>query len=76
MIKAILQIAAILLKIVDRHLEERAANERLIDNEKFKQAIADGNLDFAAYILGRRLQSIKDCRAKGQGADIPPPDKS
>lgn len=75
MVNLILQIAALLLGILDRHLEKQAEDEEIIENEKFKKALTGGDFDYAAYLLSRRLRKHQGHRAKGQRTDTLPSDK-
>ena len=74
-VKIILQIVALLLGMVNRHLKKRDAEEGLRNNEEFRKAMSAGDTDRAADLLSKRLRDIESNRAKRQGADIPPPDK-
>lgn len=66
---SLLSIVSLILKILDRYLEERNRTRVERENEEFKESVARRNLDKSADMLSRRLRRFKDNRAERQRAN-------
>ena len=59
MLSAILQIIAVLLRLVERHLRRADEGQEEAMDAKFRKALADGDFGYASYLLNNRVWSAK-----------------
>jgi len=62
---ALLSIVSLILKILDRYLEEQNRTRIERENDEFKKNLADSDLTLVADKLARRLREYKDRHPKG-----------
>ena len=63
---ALLGIVELILRILDRYLEERHRTRIERENDEFKESMARNRLDRTADRLARRLREYKANHPKGQ----------
>ena len=64
MIELLLKITSLLVGILDRYLDEQEEYKEEIENEAYKKALANGDYNYAAYLLNRRLRRLQRNRPK------------
>ena len=72
---ALLSIVSLILKILDRYLEERNRTRVERENDEFEESLARRNLDKSADMLSRRLREYKSRHSERQRTDNSSSDK-